>query len=1008
MQTHISTPQLSWLDDPTVFQINRCSAHAHFEYFPDEKSYQAGYNPLIQKLNGIWKVNVSNNLAVHPRDFYKENFDEAAFKDIKVPSQLELSGFNNPQYVNTQYPWDGHEKVTPPKTPKIYNPVAAYIKHFDLNEALKDKKLLLSFQGVQTAFYVWLNGKFIGYSEDAFTPSEFDITQFVREKDNKLAVEVFKYSSASWIEDQDMIRLSGIFRDVYLYAEPESYISDFHAIADLSDDLRSAQLTIGMKVNNPKEDLVINYELFDKENAKIINQSFPCKKLNSQTFNIENPFLWSAEEPNLYKLKLTILSGNKVVQIVTDKIGFRKFEKKNGIMYLNNKRIIFKGINRHEFDCKTGHAVSREDMLFDIKFMKQHNINAVRTCHYPNQNLWYKLCDEYGIYVIDEVNLETHGSWLQIKEKGKSWNIPGDHQEWLSAILDRDNSMFQRDKNHPSILIWSLGNESYAGKVLVESSKWFHKHDKTRLVHYEGFYNAGYDQEYSDMVTRMYYKPQEIENYLENHPEKPFIECEYAHSMGNSTGNLTMYTQLEEKYPQYQGGFIWDYLDQALQISGEKELSYGGDWDDRPSDYEFCGNGILFGDRTPSPKACEVKQDYSNIKLTVDKTGFKVKNKNLFINTDNLVFVTKILKDGNLIWTNRYNLKIEPEKELYQKVDWLNKLEDDDSEYIAEVSVQLKKNTSWAKAGFEVCFEQAILKEFNFKAELSNKPINYVNGHENIGVSGDNFSLLISKTRGGLTSYKFMGKEFITEVPQISYWRATTNNDQGYNAQYELGQWLIAGKYQKLVDCQIKAKSTSLKVSFKYQLNISQPAFNNIAYLIDQTGKVEVEIRFDGLKEMPILPAFGMDIKLPQEFNQYEFYGKGPQENYLDRKNGTKFGIHHGDSCSNFTKYLVPQECGNHCDTRWLRVYNNQGLGLKFKAIDESFEQSVLPYSEYELENVKHRFELPDPYCTRVRILAKQMGVGGDDSWGAPVQEKYQIDSSQKQELMFSFEGYQK
>ncbi|MFC6177656.1 glycoside hydrolase family 2 TIM barrel-domain containing protein [Companilactobacillus huachuanensis] len=1002
----ITQPKLSWLEDPQTFSINRCPAHSDFKFFKNKQELATGKTDLKQSLNGTWKVIVSDNVSLHPKEFYKTDFDDSRFDFVKVPGQLELQGFNNPKYVNTQYPWDGHEQLVPPEFPKKFNPVAAYIRNFTVNDSLIGKNITLSFQGVQTAFYVWVNGKFVGFSEDSFTPSEFNITDFLIDGTNKLAVEVFKYSSASWIEDQDMIRLSGIFRDVFLYGRTKTNVQDIFFKPTLNDDLSEGSLKINARINNSTEDTTFGLEVLDHDGAAVIDKKLTLSELNNSNLNIKKPKLWSAESPSLYKVVLSILNNDSVQEVISSHIGFRKFEKKNGIMFLNNKRIIFKGVNRHEFDYKYGHSVTEADMLFDIKFMKQHNINAVRTSHYPNQTLWYELCDKYGLYMIDEANIESHGSWLQIDDKGKSWNVPGDYLEWLPNVLDRDNSMFQRDKNHAAILIWSCGNESYAGRDLVQSVKWFHEHDDSRLVHYQGFFRAGFDQEYSDMATEMYFKPDEVVSFIKEHPSTPFIQCEYMHSMGNSTGGMKLHTDLEDQYQQYQGAFIWDYIDQALLTTNDQNkevISYGGDWDDRPSDYEFCGDGILFADRTTaSPKAAEVKQDYSNIKLTVDSNGFTVTNKYLFINTNNLVFVAKVQKDGKYIWSKDFELDIAPQETQSQNVVWPEF--SSTGEYLTEVSAQLKNDTLWAKKGYEISFTQNILQNITVTPKIE-KPINLVLGSTNIGISGENFSIQLSKAQGGLTSYKYNNVEYITDVPMTGYWRATTNNDQGYNGGFEFGSWLTAGKYQKLTDTVISHDETSVTVTFKHQLALPTKAFNTVTYRVTPDGKITIKATFKGTDAQPIIPSFGMDFRIPEKYDNYKFYGFGPEENYLDRKNGVKLGIYSGTAASNFTPYLVPQESGNHCETRWLEVTDNDGNGLKFAALDVPFEQSVLPFSEYEIENAKHRYELPIPYCTRIRILSNQMGVGGDDSWGAPVHSQYQIDSSKDLSLSFTLQG---
>ena len=617
--------KLSWLEDPEVFAVNRIPAHSDHTYF--EKGTEE--RPLRQCLNGSWLFSYAKNPSMRVERFYEDSYDCSGFDTIQVPGHLETQGYGRNQYINTMYPWDGEEFLRPPMVSKRNNPVGSYVKYFTLEEQMKGKRTFISFQGVETAFYVWLNGTFIGYSEDSFTPAEFELTETLREGENKLAVEVYKRSSASWLEDQDFFRFSGIFRDVFLYSIPRVHVRDIFVKAGLTDSYQEGTLEIRAELIGDIDDVTIEASLRDGDEKEIWNGNAEGKEEVFFKASGLAVLPWSAEEPRLYRLYLYVKNEEgQILEFIPQKVGFRRFEMKDRIMCLNGKRILFKGVNRHEFDPVRGRAITREDMLWDIRFMKQHNINAVRTSHYPNQTLWYELCDEYGIYLIDETNLESHGSWQKLGEVEPSWNVPGDRPEWKAAVLDRASSMFERDKNHPSVLIWSCGNESYAGTDIEAMSEYFHEKDDSRLVHYEGvFWNRKYDH-ISDMESRMYAKPAEIEEYLENDPKKPYISCEYMHSMGNSTGGMKLYTDLEKKYPLYQGGFIWDYIDQSLyrvNELGERVLTYGGDHDERATDYEFCGNGIVYADRKASPKAQEVKALYTDIKLEPDEKGVKIK-----------------------------------------------------------------------------------------------------------------------------------------------------------------------------------------------------------------------------------------------------------------------------------------------------------------------------------------------------------------------------------------------
>ena len=626
---------LNWLADPKVFAVNRLNAYSDHSYYLDiDKALNGDAMELKQSLNGRWYFNYAKNPNERFVDFYKEDIDCHYFDMIDVPGHIQMQGYDQMQYINTLYPWDGHEKLRPPHISSDDNPVGSYVCYFEVNEALKNKTTRLVFDGVETAYYVWLNGEFIGYSEDSFTPSSFDVTYALKDGENKLAVEVYKRSSASWLEDQDFWRFSGIFRDVSLYAIEDIHINDLFVKTTLKNNYKDVQVSVNLDVIAKKEGY-LNTALYDQNN-NIIYQAKQLP-LTNFSFGLTNVNLWSSENPYLYKLLLTVYDhDDNLVEVIPQKIGFREFKMDQGIMKLNGQRIVFRGVNRHEFAADKGRAITKEDMLYDIKFMKMHNINAVRTSHYPNQSLWYDLCDEYGIYLIDEANLESHGSWQKLGACEPSWNIPGNLPQWHDVVVDRANTMLQRDKNHPSILIWSCGNESYAGTNIVAMANHFRENDPTRLVHYEGcVWNRNYC-EATDMESRMYAKAKEIETYLQGNPAKPYISCEYMHAMGNSLGGMKHYTDLEDKYAQYQGGFIWDYIDQAVYYTngyGEKVLGYGGDFKERYTDYNFCGDGIVFADRTISPKAQEVKYLYQDIIIKPTDAGVIITNKMMFSNT---------------------------------------------------------------------------------------------------------------------------------------------------------------------------------------------------------------------------------------------------------------------------------------------------------------------------------------------------------------------------------------
>lgn len=993
--------KLSWLEDPEVFAVNRIPAHSDHTYFEKETEER----PLRQCLNGSWLFSYAKNPSMRVERFYEDSYDCSGFDTIQVPGHLETQGYGRNQYINTMYPWDGEEFLRPPMVSKRNNPVGSYVKYFTLEEQMKGKRTFISFQGVETAFYVWLNGTFIGYSEDSFTPAEFELTETLREGENKLAVEVYKRSSASWLEDQDFFRFSGIFRDVFLYSIPRVHVRDIFVKAGLTDSYQEGTLEIRAELIGDIDDVTIEASLRDGDEKEIWNGNAEGKEEVFFKASGLAVLPWSAEEPRLYRLYLYVKNEEgQILEFIPQKVGFRRFEMKDRIMCLNGKRILFKGVNRHEFDPVRGRAITREDMLWDIRFMKQHNINAVRTSHYPNQTLWYELCDEYGIYLIDETNLESHGSWQKLGEVEPSWNVPGDRPEWKAAVLDRASSMFERDKNHPSVLIWSCGNESYAGTDIEAMSEYFHEKDDSRLLHYEGvFWNRKYDH-ISDMESRMYAKPAEIEEYLENDPKKPYISCEYMHSMGNSTGGMKLYTDLEKKYPLYQGGFIWDYIDQSLyrvNELGERVLTYGGDHDERATDYEFCGNGIVYADRKASPKAQEVKALYADIKLEPDEKGVKIINDSLFVSTGRYVLAYRLLKEDRCLYEAETETDVAPESEAYVNLTYPEL--PGTGEFIYEVSLRLKDDTLWAKAGHEISFGQYVKKTAD-KAEEKTCPLEIIRGDVNIGVRGRGFTAMFSKAEGGIASLCYDGVEYITRTPKLTFWRALTDNDRGAKTGFDAAQWMTAGLFYKLTDVDVQEQKDQVCVTFEYLLPTVPQTKAYVSYRVTGDGKIHVHALYKGTDGLPEMPAFGMDMKLKARYDRVRYYGRGPEENYLDRREGARLGVYSYQAADNLSAYLFPQECGNRMDVRWVEVTDADGQGLRFETEGVPFENSVLPCSAYELEAATHREELPKAHYSWVRILESQMGVGGDDSWGAPVHEEYRLSSDIDRNIKFTIQ----
>jgi beta-galactosidase len=1002
-------PKIDWLTDVNVFAVNRLPAHSdHMYYETREQAKIAGPMAMRHNLNGNWKFSYSFNPDNRPERFYEQDFNCSGWGNITVPGHIQLQGYGKPQYVNTMYPWDGLNEIRPPEIPQDHNPVGSYVKMFTVPENMINKPVYISFQGVESAFYVWLNGEFVGYSEDSFTPAEFNLTPFLTEGENKLAVEVYQRSTGGWLEDQDFWRFSGIFRDVYLYTVPEIHVYDTFVRAELNDAFTQGTLKVDLKLlsDNASPSKIVS-ELYDTEGNLVASRTISNNNGEwSAAMDVECPKLWSAESPYLYKLYIQVYNEkDSLVEVVPQNVGFRRFELINKIMHLNGERIVFKGVNRHEFNCRTGRAITKEDMLWDIKTLKQNNINSVRTSHYPNQSYWYELCDQYGVYVIDEMNLETHGSWQKMGAVEPSWNIPGNKPEWENIVMDRAVSMVERDKNHPSILIWSCGNESYAGEVILNVSKYFKRVDPSRLVHYEGVFHAREYNETSDMESRMYAKPADIEDYLNANPEKPYISCEYMHAMGNSLGGMYKYTDLEKKYPMYQGGFIWDYIDQSLikkDRYGKEFFATGGDFEDRPTDYGFSTNGIVYSNRELSPKMQEVKYLYQNFKLNPDQTGVSIINDSLFSDLTDYDLEYVLYLEGKEVYQNKLEVNVGPLSEGRAEFKLPAGVTSTSGEYCIQASLILKENTLWADAGYEIAFGQFV---FQVKAEEMSAAVQgdlrVVEGDVNIGVHGRDFTILFSKQAGSLVSLNYAGKEMIALPPAPLFWRATTDNDRGYSQGFHSGLWYAASLTRRCVAIDLKNDKGQVTVAFTYKLSISEEVVVKISYTVFADGSVRVKSVYHGANHLPQMPIFAVSFKVPADYDQLEWYAMGPEENYSDRAQGAKLGIFSNSVSENLSGYVMPQESGNRTGVRRVSVTNQDGQGLRISAVTEPLECNFSPYTAFELENANHQFELPNVHYTVVTVAGRQMGVGGDDSWGAPVHDEHLIHADKDMEFEF-------
>lgn len=1024
--------EIKKIHDPKFFKENCMAAHSDHVAYANETEAEEKKSSFRLLLDGIWKFHYARNYTQTVNGFEAETFDCKCWEDIRVPAHIQMEGYDIPQYVNIQYPWDGREDVWRDAVPSEFNPVASYVKYFTLPEGFKKNGLYISFQGVESGFALWLNGQYVGYSEDSFTPSDFDLTPYVKEGENKLAVQVFKWTSSSWCEDQDFYRFSGIFRSVYLYTMPKVHVYDLKVQPVVDEAVLNADLLVTMQMRGEgKARLTLtgsrNYSVLEEKEEQIIfSEELPVSEGEVHfEKEVKKPDLWSAEIPNLYTLTIECFDQNgERSELVSQRIGFRRFEMKDGIMTLNGKRIVFKGVNRHEFSSKTGRAVTREEVLKDIVTMKQNNINAIRTCHYPDASIIYDLCDEYGLYMIAENNLESHGSWDAAMHGSvpKDTIVPGDNMDWEPMMLDRVNSCYQRDKNHPAVLIWSVGNESYGGKVIFDMSEKFRALDPYRLVHYEGIFNDRRYEATSDMESQMYTSVENVKKFLAEHKEKPFIMCEYTHAMGNSCGAMHKYTDLTDTEPRYQGGFIWDYIDQSILKKdryGKDFQAYGGDFLESPTDYNFSGNGICYGgDRDPSPKMQEVKFNYQNISILFEKEGkFTVVNKNLFANTDRFRCVAVLQKNGVVVKKQEIETTVPPlSTKDYEipfailRADDKDQKKDPDAEYTLTVSFRLKEDMSWADAGHEVAFGQKIYKKIP-AFHASEKPIRVVHGKVNIGVKGEDFDCLFSMLSGGLVSYRYAGKEMIEKIPMPNFWRAPVDNDNGSMAPARYAQWKIASMYISHrnggmfdnVPTKVEEKDNTVTVTYTYFMPTTPAGKCQVSYTVFGDGTIETKLMYDPVEGLPDMPEFGMMFQFNADYDNLTWYGMGSEETYADRRHGAKLGIYSSKVADNMAKYLVPQECGNKVGVRYARIADAKGRGMMFEGDELSF--SALPYTPHELENAAHVYELPQVHHTIVRVALAQMGVGGDDSWGSLVHPEYHIDVTKPLEFTFRFKG---
>lgn len=1028
------------------YKENVLPQKASFIPYKTEEELKNRKSSMRVSLDGLWKFAYAKNYGQIIDGFYKEDYDNLSWDDIDVPCNIQLRGYDRPQYTNIQYPWDGIMEVSHNEVPKEFNPIGMYVKYITINKDIEDD-VIITFEGVESSFALWVNGSYVGYSSDSFTESSFDITKYLRPGVNKLATMVFKWNIGSWCEDQDFFRFSGIYRSVYLDILPKSRIEDITVKSELTDNYSRARLSIRLKTTGVGElsvKLVNNGEELESSNLKL-------EEADLIEFTVNRPSLWSAEKPNLYSLYFAVTKEDEIQELIEIKVGIREICIQDGIIKVNGRRVVFNGVNRHDFSAVNGRAVTRDEIEKDIVTMKQNNINAIRTSHYPNTEYLYELCDKYGLYVIAENNLETHGTWEPREKRGELYILPKDHMEWRDMLVDRVRSTHGRDKNHPSVIIWSLGNESFGGKVIHEMAEEFKRLDDTRPIHYESIsIDRSYDS--SDIESRMYMPVSEFDDYLKEFDKKPFILCEYTHAMGNSNGAMHKYIEYSEREPRYQGGFIWDYIDQAILTKdryGKEYLGYGGDFSDRPNDGNFSGNGIVTAkSREASKKMQEVKFNYQGIKLFVTKDRVLIKNKYLFTNTDEFDFVEIVYRDGHEVHRENFDTEVAPLSEKIYNLPFSNY--GNDGEYSVLVSVRLREDTLYAKAGHEIAFGMYIIEteknltehfkeisvgreryDYLYGASSKNNLVSsgsgrliLIDGDYNIGIRGDNFSILFSKINGGLVSYKVGDRELIEIPVRPNFFRPLVDNDRGALMGKEIGRWKTASDYMRAINFSSSYTEDGIMVEFEYELGDRELGSVKAAYFINKDGFVRVSIIKEAVENYQSMPEFSMMFKLPAEYNNLSWYGFGKDETYDDRRSGAKLGVFNTKTDEDIDSYLMPQEYAHKMNVRYARLTDKRGMGIVF--VSEELDSasikedrvaenaikgknfmgfSAIPFTPNQLEEARHSFELPPIHSTVVRVDLMQQGVGGDDSWGAKPHEEYYIRNDKKLELKFWFKG---
>ncbi len=1011
---HGKSQSINDWENPLVIGINKLPARATSISFPNQELALAGNrkaSPNYKSLNGHWKFHFAPVAEKSIKDFYKQNYDASNWDEIPVPANWELHGYGQAIYTNVTYPF---VPVAPPNVPKDDSPVGSYRTTFNIPNNWNKNDVIIHFGGVSSAFYLWINGEKVGYSQGSRLPAEFNITPFLKKGENSLAVKVFRWSDGSYLEDQDHWRLSGIHRDVYLEAVPKTFIYDFGVRTNLDENYKDATLSIrpeiSVKNNTDIEGWQIEAQLFDAANLPVLKERLnkPIKRIVREGYpqrntvkyglletKIENPLKWSAEYPNLYKLVLYLKDkdGN-IVETRSTKIGFRETELRDGEFFVNGKPVLLYGVNRHDHSQYNGKVISDEEMLKDVLLMKQFNFNAVRTSHYPNNPKWYELCDEYGIYVMDEANLETHGVG------GKLSNNP----QWTNSFIERGIRMVERDKNHPSIIIWSLGNESGMGPNHAAMGAWIKDFDPTRLVHYEGAQDGGHyepkfkDPDYVTIRSRMYNSTEYMVK-MANIPNdnRPIIYCEYAHAMGNSLGDFISFWEAIKANKRFIGAFVWDWTDGALvkkDANGKMFWAYGGDYGEPIHSGNFNNNGVISPDQTPKPATWEAKKVQQPIEISAVNlnTGtFEIHNRHHFSNLDRYNISWKLEADGKTIQQGTVATpSLNPlEKTTIQIATKKPKIEQGVHYYLT-ISFKLNTDFNWAKSGFETAWEQFEMPYFTEASSKKWSSISTLKIEETpvtASVITKTIQVVFNKKTGELSSLKLKGKELLKASLQPNFWRPPTDNDFGSSMPKRLGYWKTASKNKTLKTFKVnRLNEKAIKITTAYNLPKADTTLNerptlNIEYIVYGNGDIDVKNRFVTNVKLPNLPKYGMQLQLNSAYDTMKWLGKGPHENYSDRALSTPYGAYKKSIKNDFFHYVRPQESNNYRGVDWASFTNASGMGLEVLS-DTPLNVSAWPYTMEDLSNRKgHIAELPERDSITLNIDHVQMGLGGDDSW---------------------------